>query len=769
IENGKLVDRGEDWFNNELYLDSNGNLDPRYFYEHDGEYSLMNVFRSIIYTTGDQVTAFLQPSTYNFIQTLPYTPYFLEDWSKTSLLKSIEEMKFKDPSEYTSTDMEQAEIIRNGINTKLRSQMETKYRPTYIHYSDDYLGAIGSYSKQTLLKSFEILASDALGDIDYNDLNHRIYKITNVDLYPKSTLFDSHNILHRKYEDRVGETGDWGIGLWFKEMLQMFKDYANKAPGTVIPGSVEERIKNELVDGGQSVFQTGFTTNDFSHQDDIQLANDVFKKALKVFSPPIVKMMLKGEVIIHKGTIAFITHPWDAYINIINKLQQSNSLFESSPSSGQLTKYPGTTPQRFIISDLFLETSIELPTSLETSLSTLKISGIQFSTLFPEVILSTTINTLRLNQLVEYLFSGYTEMTSGQVSKTAQQQYNQIQKILEKILYDQIFLKYENLGLLEDLDSSEIFTLYSLARNCLLDLLKGIDGKGKNGKGGFGINFRYELKQFLASGIKSVTLDLNTNQRLNGVPIEFSQIELNQDIFNFYFADNAHELANSIPINIKVYAPSNPDQFLSDNLNSIILIRDFLKSITFQFGKIRIYGYGPRTITLGGNTEFLFAHPTSGSLQYYIAHDGITDPGIPNNKWYYEFDASDDFDHIDIKEFQVFLGALFADGQSFIIRAQDTSGNFMNRNEIIFAFNAYQDLLPENFVGPKLITSTKYAYPSFQNEHLIAQNNVYYNQLTVQWRAILAQLNENNRVHQPRYIWDWIQACIRIGIDENFF
>ncbi len=166
--------------------------------------------------------------------------------------------------------------------------------------------------------------------------------------------------------------------------------------------------------------------------------------------------------------------------------------------------------------------------------------------------------------------------------------------------------------------------------------------------------------------------------------------------------------------------------------------------------------------------EACFAHSKYGSLQYYYSQDGPIDPFMPANSWYYELDASD-FDNFDILQFQIFLGALFADGQTFIIRSFDESGNFADRNDIVFGFNAFQrEIFPENIVAP-LGNTYKFVFPVNSGTELFTSDEAYYNELQARWQVILSKLNSNTRCHKPRYVTSWIKLCDQVCIDKNFF
>ncbi len=83
LKGNQLGDRGINWFNE--YLDDNN-----YLSEQNGIFTLSNCYRSIMYESGKFVFAFLQESTYNFVPTPEYVPYFKEDAThKTTKLKGL--------------------------------------------------------------------------------------------------------------------------------------------------------------------------------------------------------------------------------------------------------------------------------------------------------------------------------------------------------------------------------------------------------------------------------------------------------------------------------------------------------------------------------------------------------------------------------------------------------------------------------------------------------------------------------------------------------
>ncbi|MHA1670079.1 MAG: hypothetical protein ACTSV5_05800 [Promethearchaeota archaeon] len=75
-DNGRLIDRGNNWF--EFYLDKD-----KYFSEQNGVYTLKNCYRYIMFITGENVMPFLQRVVHNFVETLAYEPYFASETSKT--------------------------------------------------------------------------------------------------------------------------------------------------------------------------------------------------------------------------------------------------------------------------------------------------------------------------------------------------------------------------------------------------------------------------------------------------------------------------------------------------------------------------------------------------------------------------------------------------------------------------------------------------------------------------------------------------------------
>ena len=139
---------------------------------------------------------------------------------------------------------------------------------------------------------------------------------------------------------------------------------------------------------------------------------------------------------------------------------------------------------------------------------------------------------------------------------------------------------------------------------------------------------------------------------------------------------------------------------------------------------------------------------------------------IFNNRWFYEIDPSDNFENFDIDDFQLFLGALFADGQTFIIR---TESMLNNPSEILFAFNYLSgSLLPNKVIIPNN-PNPKLIYPTEPGSSLYTSDFDQYMGLYNEWDDIIEYFKDNFLFSvpiRPDKASVWLAECEKAGINN---
>ena len=207
---------------------------------------------------------------------------------------------------------------------------------------------------------------------------------------------------------------------------------------------------------------------------------------------------------------------------------------------------------------------------------------------------------------------------------------------------------------------------------------------------------------------------------------------------------------------------SNPVNFINNNFEVIIRIRNFLKNIALEYGKFRIYGYYP---FITSSHSLAYGHSKTRYMAYYLEHyETSIDPNMPEgNKWYFEIDSSDNFKNFDAREFIIFLGAIIADGQMFLIRGFDEMGRFLPQGEFIFIGSLLNNHISLSDLSLDFTPSSKFVYPVLPGYSLY-----YSDELTQEWFEICEQFSQI-RCQRPRKISDWIRKLDSAGINENFF
>ena len=157
-------------------------------------------------------------------------------------------------------------------------------------------------------------------------------------------------------------------------------------------------------------------------------------------------------------------------------------------------------------------------------------------------------------------------------------------------------------------------------------------------------------------------------------------------------------------------------------------------------------------------------------MAYYVEHgDHSIDPNMPEgNKWYFEIDASNNFENFDINEFVIFLGAIIADGQMFLIRGFNKEGDFLPQGEIIFIGSLLNKDISLDDLLLDFTPSSRFVYPVLPGYSLYYSDESYNDELTQEWFKIREQFSQI-RCQRPRKISDWIRKLDSAGINENFF
>ncbi|TFG11091.1 MAG: hypothetical protein EU535_07775 [Promethearchaeota archaeon] len=175
---------------------------------------------------------------------------------------------------------------------------------------------------------------------------------------------------------------------------------------------------------------------------------------------------------------------------------------------------------------------------------------------------------------------------------------------------------------------------------------------------------------------------------------------------------------------------------------SVIEIAKFLRDLAQEYGTIQIYGFNLRKEGYGSRHD--------SALPFHPIQDpSKVDPNMPiagteKNNRFFELrqDRLSDFDDPD-KGFIKFLGALFADGQTFVVRFGSEETGWLPNNQILFAFRLLGgEIMPQDL---KPLTLT---YPSRTNLFHTPQgldsawNEVKYNEIQTKWLEIIRLLKE---------------------------
>lgn len=170
LEGNRLHDRGEHWF--ERYLD-----DSDYFTDVDGVFTFNNFYRNIMHITGTHIVTLLQESTYNFVPTSTYEPYFKEEGiQRVNKLKQLihDYAVSIDPDRYDIEGMsEKINALCNflyQVGGEHTMQMLQEIAPK-IFVSENYLNAFSKENRYSIPLFKDILKAltPKAGDPLYSD------------------------------------------------------------------------------------------------------------------------------------------------------------------------------------------------------------------------------------------------------------------------------------------------------------------------------------------------------------------------------------------------------------------------------------------------------------------------------------------------------------------------------------------------------------------------------------------------------------------------
>jgi len=134
------------------------------------------------------------------------------------------------------------------------------------------------------------------------------------------------------------------------------------------------------------------------------------------------------------------------------------------------------------------------------------------------------------------------------------------------------------------------------------------------------------------------------------------------------------------------------------------------------------------------------------------------------NILYHELDPSD-FNSFD---FQLFLGALLTDLQTFIVKTPPNPDGSpsMSKNEIIFAFSILgNEILPHDIIIPP--SSIKAVRPGFKT---LFTRNLEYNYWMTYWNSVINSFKNSGTfvgLHRFENLNDWLECCRRAGVPSQ--
>ncbi len=283
FDKNKLQDLGTTWFND--YLNS-----EKYFTEIDGGFTLKYCYRNIMTITGDHIAALLQKTTYDFISTPAYDPFFGKEGMYSSRLKHIDTkqnlkvefsesfktLKFFSESKYGGSffydTYKHLSDLKNILRTPSDTRAKTGNYP--ISYINDKIGFLNiktnPESGQVNLKGYR----------DKNDIENLINRFFKNEAEIKEFLFlfenGDGNIVPMQKDDV--KLKKWLSGLYNKitdNTLQLGNSRADLIIQEIRDNLLNKYTQNPLV----------LTTDDkvFLTQDEIDAGKFIFDQISLLF------------------------------------------------------------------------------------------------------------------------------------------------------------------------------------------------------------------------------------------------------------------------------------------------------------------------------------------------------------------------------------------------------------------------------------------------------------------------------------------------------
>lgn len=665
---------GESWYKSDEFIKDNvknGLIDGHF---------ILNYYRGIAWITGSKCSAMIQAVESNIYPSDRYVaPVPVEGFTRPKEL--IDEVSFIN-NDYIMGDLRysqeiaRAEFEMRVIFREVEYQIKLTDSTGILPIDDSECSRLNSFMQDGVLRKgpnlgeIQSTLERILGNIDYSDKNGLIYKILNLEFVDKTSERVVKNTIFR---NRISSP----LKPWVREIVSVFQEY-----DPIIGDRIDLEITqfNNFLSG----LESGLSPNDQMEGNDWLIGQELINLLVRLFGSYTVKKIMTGNLFISESGAVFTVHPWRslhaiyrAYgvsLNHMDFLGKIGERLDRGPNS--LIKI-----QKFIIGSLIS------PWSVGGEINKIEIKQFPSIAFFPEFNPPTDLKYLNLyfSQLNDYLYGKFLDYLDDSQFYEKDIAYNKIASILVKLLRQQIYRSFLSPTSNAHLSKKDILRYQKLAIECVYDCLYCVDTQD-------GIALRKQLYSYIASG-GAIEIELDFSIGRGGHPFgaalnyyeQFYKIILDQGIFNSYFFDDNHwgEMANSIPFSViikgfewfKKMGTSKrflPHTLLEQRKDIVIDIALFLKSVAEKFGNgepIRIYGFNQKEDGYGSRR---YRSRREMGLPYHPKkEDPYIDPDLPgSNDLYYEIDPNN-FDSFSLKDFRIFLGALFADHQGFFIRTSD--------------------------------------------------------------------------------------------------
>lgn len=711
--------------------------------------------------------------------------YFADDsWTKSVPKQvSLSEWSFfdydfiKDPN--FDKILSEAEEFKEALFRIHRRQISDIKDSKTLSITEEDLKKLNTFTKGGISvegKGYEQLSAiftKLLGVVNYEDTNSRVYKITNIRFKTYTDPQGNTQEYTKIVRNIVFRGKDYGNSqkVWLKEILAMLKQYKDK-----IPASLDEtdRLLYDLLitkdEHGNDI--SIFENDEFSPDalsgkliqrdgfDDIKLAKRILGVFLGLIGRFTLNKIIEGSFFIKNGKVRFISLPENQLfighrlfnLHLLHKSQFPGLRSRESIRSSQLDFLYSTTVLDFVVESHHLVEGFYIPS----------LPNIYYIPFYQDLIQNKRLSDI-ISRSLGFEYSVWAELNNYQLRKI-----EGIGSTVEggSLLWDALSYKYDlhiqsNLNhlLTSGYSLDKIFLWQECARE---ELFKKLFSENPN-------EFRSSIIEYLDTRGSRVLLSFRAGSKHEGAPAEIFNMILEESDW-FLFADFCDIMVDSVVMDFPS-SVADKQKIVSSVLRyqkeEIILIKNFLNLLISEYGRLRLYGY-----TMGG-TGFGRRRSSVGSLPYYARPVGPLDPNMPgsgttiNDMW---FDL--DEDSLDQFDFHLFLGALLADHQMFILRfAPNPDGSSrMEKNEILFAFSfLINDLDPNNII----ISTTLEVKPGFRKKgqppHLFTQNPEY-EKLKLYWHFIVEQFKKNNvfyGIHKFNDIQDWRSSCVNGGVPPD--